>query len=63
MSTELEESRLAVADEVKFDMLAAISGLGNHAKQYKTISRNLICEYPGLPTTVPYLTHKGQPIH
>jgi hypothetical protein len=48
MSTELEKSRLAVADEVKFDMLAAISDSGDHAKQYKTISRNLVCECFGM---------------
>lgn len=44
MSSELEKSRLAVADEVKFDMLAAIIELGDHAKQYKAISRNFACE-------------------
>ena len=44
MPAELDGSRLAVADEVKFDMLAAISDLGDHAKQYNTISRNLVCE-------------------
>lgn len=43
MSSELEKSRLAVADEVKFDMLAAISGLGDHSKQYGAISRNFAC--------------------
>jgi len=46
MSSELEKSRLAIADEVKFDMLAAISELGDHEKQYKAISRNFVCEYP-----------------
>jgi len=49
MSTELEKSRLTVADEVKFDMLAAISDSGDYAKQFKAISRNLVCEYPGIP--------------
>ena len=44
MPSELEKSRLAVADDVKFDMLASISELGDHAKQYKAISRNFICE-------------------
>lgn len=57
MSTELEKSRLAVADEVKFDMLAAISDLGDHPKQYKTISRNLVCKYSGLLIAAPYLKH------
>jgi len=52
MSIELEKSRLAVADEVKFDMLAAISDSGDHAKQFKAISRNLVCEYPGTPIPV-----------
>lgn len=50
MSPELERSRLVVANEVKFDMLAAISELGDHAKQYKAISRNFACECPDPPT-------------
>jgi hypothetical protein len=44
MSSELEKSRLAVAHEVKFDMLAAISELGDHSKQYASISRNFSCQ-------------------
>ena len=52
MSTALKKSRLAVADEVKFDMLAAISDLGDHAKQYNAISRNLVCEQSSTFTTV-----------
>lgn len=48
MSSELEKSRLAVADEVKFDMLAAISGLGDHSKQYGAISRNFACQFSRL---------------
>ena len=57
MSPELEKNRLAVVDEVKFDMLTAISGLGDHANQYKAISRNLVCEFsdPLIKTT--YLEH------
>jgi len=54
-SPELAKSRLAVAGEVKFDMLAAISESGNHAKQYKTISRNLVCECPDPFVKAPYL--------
>jgi len=54
MSTELENSRLAVADEVKFDMLVAISDSGDHAGQFKAISRNLVCEYPGMPIPAPH---------
>ena len=54
-SPELVKSRLAVAAEVKFDMLAAISQSGDHAKQYKTISRNLVCERPDPFITVPCL--------
>lgn len=42
ISTELEKSRLAVVDEVKFDIT---SDLGDHAKKYKAISRNFFCEY------------------
>ena len=57
MPAGLDKSRLAVADEVKFDMLAAISDLGDHAKQYKTISRNLVCECPDTTIPVPYLIH------
>lgn len=45
-SPELLKSRLAVIGEVKFDMLATIPESGDHAKQYKTISRNLVCESP-----------------
>lgn len=56
MSAELDKSRRAVADEVKFDMLAAISDLGDHARQYKAISRNLVCECPDTIIPVPYLT-------
>jgi hypothetical protein len=56
MSSELEKSRLAVADKVKFDMLAAISELGDHAKQYKAISRNFTCECSDPPTAA-YLKH------
>jgi len=55
MSAELEKSRIAVADEVKFDMLVAISDLGDHAKQYKAISRNFVCEYSGMLIPVQYL--------
>ena len=55
MSTELEKSRLAVADEVKFDMLVAISDFGDHAKQYKAITRNFVCEYAGMLIPAPYL--------
>ena len=52
MSSELEKSRLAVTEEVKFDMLAAISELGDHAKQYKTISRDFSCECSHPPITI-----------
>lgn len=55
MPSGLEKSRLAVADEVKFDMLTAMPELSNHAKQYKAISRNFACEYSDLPTTTTYL--------
>jgi hypothetical protein len=58
MPPELEKSRLAVADEVKFDMLAAISDLGDHVKQYKSISRNLVCEYTDPLTTTLYPEHE-----
>jgi len=58
-SPELVKSRLAVAGEVKFDMLAAISESGDHAKQYKTISRNLVCEYPDPFITAPYLEREA----
>lgn len=58
MSSELDKPRLAVADEVKFDMLAAISELGDHAKQYKAISRDFACEWSGGPTTMRYLIHE-----
>jgi hypothetical protein len=44
MPSELDKSRLAVADEVKFDMFATIPELCDHAKQYKAISRNFACE-------------------
>lgn len=59
MSPELEKSRLAVVDEVKFDMLAAISDSGDHVKQYKAISRNLVCEYPSPPTIAPHLEREA----
>ena len=55
MSAELENSRLIVADEVKFDMLVAVSDSGDHSKQHKAISRNLVCEYFGMLISAPYL--------
>jgi len=54
MSAKLDKSRRAVADEVKFDMLAAISDLGDHAKQYKAISRNLVSDTLTAPTKEMY---------
>ena len=62
-SPELVKSRLAVASEVKFDMLAAISGSGDHAKQYKAISRNLVCECPDPFITSPYLKRGAKRTH
>jgi len=59
MSTELDKSRLAVADEVKFDILAAISDLGDHAKQYKDISRNFVCECSSAFTKAPCLMYEA----
>ena len=58
-SPELAKSRLAVAGEVKFDMLAAISESGDHPEQYKTISRNLVCECPDPFMTAPYLKREA----
>jgi hypothetical protein len=49
MPSELDKSRLAVADEVKFDMFATIPELCDHAKQYKAISRNFACEWSTPP--------------
>lgn len=46
MSSDLEKSRLVVANEAKFDMLAATSELGDHAKQYRAISRDFSCMCP-----------------
>lgn len=65
MSSELEKSRLAIADEVKFNMLAAISELGNHKEQYKAISRNFVCGYLGVPVCSSrqmHLTYEAQRI-
>ncbi|KAF9647483.1 hypothetical protein BDM02DRAFT_3145765 [Thelephora ganbajun] len=54
MSPELEKPRFTVADEVKFDMLAAISDLGDHSKQYRAISRNLVSDTLTAPTKEMY---------
>jgi hypothetical protein len=59
MDPGLEKSRLAVTDEVKFDMLAAISDSGDHAKQYKSISRNLVCEHSSPFIAISYLKHEA----